>query len=208
MQKNLRSDLGSERRSVSGTGEGNVNFAFSRVSFPDSEIVLISLKCKLRGSFFNVLACIWSQSVSQEQREKRVTVDEVPSGIYLYPEEESETDKILTPPSTRYSSDLFEEGKKDILKLMGIEVCFLFPRLIIFIDTWGKCLFLCSQERPLGCQHLKIVKKYCYILITPLLRHLKCCKQRESSSPHCVCFFSSLGPVTNNLNQIAFVIHE
>lgn len=72
--------------------------------------------------------------MSQEQREKRVTVDEVPSGIYLYPEEESETDKILTPPSTRYSSDLFDEGKKDILKLMGIEVCFLFPHLI-FIDT-------------------------------------------------------------------------
>ncbi|TNM86167.1 hypothetical protein fugu_008438 [Takifugu bimaculatus] len=91
MQKNPRSDLGSERgRSFLGTGEGNANFAFS-------------------------------QSVSQEQREKRVTVDEVPSGIYLYPEEESETDKILTPPSTRYSSDLFEEGKKDILKLMGIE---------------------------------------------------------------------------------------
>lgn len=82
----------------------------------------------------NILACISSQSVSQEQREKRVTVDEVPSGIYLYPEEESETDKILTPPSTRYSSDLFEEGKKDILKLMGIEVCFLSPHLIIFID--------------------------------------------------------------------------
>ncbi|XP_056879484.1 patatin-like phospholipase domain-containing protein 6 isoform X2 [Takifugu flavidus] len=91
MQKNPRSDLGSERgRSFLGTGEGNASFAFS-------------------------------QSVSQEQREKRVTVDEVPSGIYLYPEEESETDKILTPPSTRYSSDLFEEGKKDILKLMGIE---------------------------------------------------------------------------------------
>lgn len=35
MQKNLRSDLGSERgRLFVGTEEGNVNFAFSRVSFP------------------------------------------------------------------------------------------------------------------------------------------------------------------------------
>lgn len=143
MQKNPRSDLGSERgRLFLGTAEANVNFAF-QVSFPHA----LKLECKWRGSFFfNILACISSQSVSQEQREKRVTVDEVPSGIYLYPEEESETDKILTPPSTRYSSDLFEEGKKDILKLMGIEVWFLSPHLIIFIDTWGKCLYFCSQE--------------------------------------------------------------
>lgn len=71
-----------------------------------------------------------------------MTVDEVPSGIYLYPEEESETDKILTPPSTRYSSDLFEEGKKDILKLMGIEVCFFFFLVLLF-------LLIHKRQRPI-----------------------------------------------------------
>lgn len=135
IQKNSRSDLGSERgRLFLGTGEGNVNFAFSQVSFPHAlKLRLLVWNVNEEALFFNILACISSQSASQEQREKRVTVDEVPSGIYLYPEEESETDKILTPPSTRYSSDLFDEGKKDILKLMGIEVSFLF--LIIFIKT-------------------------------------------------------------------------
>lgn len=89
-----------------------------------------------------------------------MTVDEVPSGIYLYPEEESETDKILTPPSTRYSSDLFEEGKKDILKLMGIEVCVFCPCLIVFIDTQeANANFIFIPGRPPGCQNLKI-KKY------------------------------------------------
>lgn len=72
------------------------------------------------------------QAVSQEQREKRVTVDEVPSGIYLYPEEESGTDNVSTPVTTRYSSALIEEGRKEILKLMGIEVCFFIPFLFTF----------------------------------------------------------------------------
>ncbi|CAG01292.1 unnamed protein product, partial [Tetraodon nigroviridis] len=61
------------------------------------------------------------RAVSQEQREKRVTVDEVPSGIYLYPEEESGADTSPTPVTTRYSSALIEEGRKEILKLMGVE---------------------------------------------------------------------------------------
>lgn len=66
------------------------------------------------------------QSVSQDQRERRVTVDEVPSGIYLYPEEESGVDNIFTPVSNRSSAALFEEAQKEILKLMKIEVCFIF----------------------------------------------------------------------------------
>lgn len=74
-----------------------------------------------------VCVCVSLQSVSQEQREKKVTVDEVPSGIYLYPEEESGTDNVPTPVTTRYSSALIEEGRKEILKLMGIEVCFFIP---------------------------------------------------------------------------------
>lgn len=129
-----------------------------------------------------------------------MTVDEVPSGIYLYPEEESETDKILTPPSTRYSSDLFEEGKKDILKLMGIEVCVFFPCLIVFIDTQeaNDNFFFFIPGRPPGCQNLKIKKYFClfscYILNTSLLRNTA--SQGEPSYPCCACFLSSPGPVT------------
>lgn len=54
-----------------------------------------------------------------------MTVDEVPSGIYLYPEEESGVDNIFTPVSSRSCAALFEEAQKEILKLMKIEVCFL-----------------------------------------------------------------------------------
>uniref|UniRef100_A0AAX7T3V3 lysophospholipase n=1 Tax=Astatotilapia calliptera TaxID=8154 RepID=A0AAX7T3V3_ASTCA len=61
------------------------------------------------------------QSISQEQRERKVTVDEVPSGIYLYPEEEPVVDNIFTPVSNRSSAALFEEGQKEVLKLMRIE---------------------------------------------------------------------------------------
>lgn len=64
-----------------------------------------------------------------------MTVDEVPSGIYLYPEQESGTDDILMPGTSRYSSALMKEGKKEILKLMGIEVCIFYTRLISFIGT-------------------------------------------------------------------------
>lgn len=63
------------------------------------------------------------QSVSQEQRERKVTVDEVPSGIYLYPEEDSAVDNIFTPVSNRSSAALFEEAQKEVLRLMRIEVC-------------------------------------------------------------------------------------
>uniref|UniRef100_A0A3Q2QNC6 lysophospholipase n=1 Tax=Fundulus heteroclitus TaxID=8078 RepID=A0A3Q2QNC6_FUNHE len=63
----------------------------------------------------------FTRSVSHEQRERKVTVDEVPSGIYLYPEEESGVDNIFTPVSSRSSASLFEEAQKEILRLMRIE---------------------------------------------------------------------------------------
>ncbi|KAM9314503.1 patatin-like phospholipase domain-containing protein 6 isoform 2-T2 [Pholidichthys leucotaenia] len=63
----------------------------------------------------------FTRSVSQDQRERRVTVDEVPSGIYLYPEEESAVDNIFTPLSNRSTAALFEEAQKEVLKLMRIE---------------------------------------------------------------------------------------
>lgn len=56
-----------------------------------------------------------------DQRERKVTVDEVPSGIYLYPEDESGVDNIFTPLSTRSNIALVEEAQKEILKLMKIE---------------------------------------------------------------------------------------
>ncbi|XP_010871311.1 patatin-like phospholipase domain-containing protein 6 isoform X1 [Esox lucius] len=61
----------------------------------------------------------------QDQRERRVTVDEVPSGVYLYPEEEGGLDNQFSPgPGSvpgRPSAALFEEAQKEILKLMKIE---------------------------------------------------------------------------------------
>ncbi|XP_068606606.1 patatin-like phospholipase domain-containing protein 6 [Brachionichthys hirsutus] len=62
----------------------------------------------------------FTQSISQEQRERKVTVDEVPSDVCLYPEEESGLDNIFTP-SSRSSAALFEEAQKEVLKLMRIE---------------------------------------------------------------------------------------
>lgn len=73
------------------------------------------------------------QSVSQEQRERRVTVDEVPSGIYLYPEEESAVDNIFTPVSSQSCASLFEEAQKEVLRLMRIEVCFIFSNSFTYI---------------------------------------------------------------------------
>uniref|UniRef100_A0A8C8FC22 lysophospholipase n=1 Tax=Oncorhynchus tshawytscha TaxID=74940 RepID=A0A8C8FC22_ONCTS len=55
----------------------------------------------------------------------RVTVDEVPSGVYLYPEEEGGPDNQFSPgPGPvpgRPSPALFEEALKELLKLMRIE---------------------------------------------------------------------------------------
>ncbi|KAI4832807.1 hypothetical protein KUCAC02_015754 [Chaenocephalus aceratus] len=58
---------------------------------------------------------------TRDQRERKVTVDEVPSGIYLCPEEESGVDNIFTPVSSRSNAALFEDAQKEILKLMNIE---------------------------------------------------------------------------------------
>ncbi|XP_077936609.1 patatin-like phospholipase domain-containing protein 6 isoform X1 [Gasterosteus aculeatus] len=63
----------------------------------------------------------FTRSASQDQRERKVTVDEVPSGIFLYPEEESGVDNMFTPVSSRSNAALFEEAQKEILKLMKIE---------------------------------------------------------------------------------------
>ncbi|XP_027873744.1 neuropathy target esterase isoform X4 [Xiphophorus couchianus] len=63
----------------------------------------------------------FSRSVSHEQRERKVTVEEVPSGIYLYPEEESGVDNIFTPSSSRCNASLFEDAQKEVLRLMQIE---------------------------------------------------------------------------------------
>ncbi|XP_023649945.1 patatin-like phospholipase domain-containing protein 6 isoform X1 [Paramormyrops kingsleyae] len=60
----------------------------------------------------------FTRLVGQEQRERKsVTVEEVPSGVYLYPEEESPEELL---PS-RGSGSLFEEAQKEIQKLMNIE---------------------------------------------------------------------------------------
>ncbi|XP_042573096.1 patatin-like phospholipase domain-containing protein 6 isoform X1 [Cyprinus carpio] len=58
---------------------------------------------------------------TREQRERKVTVDEVPSSVYLYPEEESGMENIFSPFQGRPNATLFEEAQKEILKLMKIE---------------------------------------------------------------------------------------
>uniref|UniRef100_A0A8C2EXF3 lysophospholipase n=1 Tax=Cyprinus carpio TaxID=7962 RepID=A0A8C2EXF3_CYPCA len=58
---------------------------------------------------------------TREQRERKVTVDEVPSSVYLYPEEESGMENIFNPFQGRPNATLFEEAQKEILKLMKIE---------------------------------------------------------------------------------------
>ncbi|XP_001921208.2 patatin-like phospholipase domain-containing protein 6 isoform X3 [Danio rerio] len=57
---------------------------------------------------------------TKEQRERKVTVDEVPSGVYLYPEEESGMD-IFSSFQGRPNATVFEEAQKEILRLMKIE---------------------------------------------------------------------------------------
>uniref|UniRef100_A0A8C5HGJ5 lysophospholipase n=1 Tax=Gouania willdenowi TaxID=441366 RepID=A0A8C5HGJ5_GOUWI len=81
--------------------------------------VLLHHSCKYKymwSSHCNTFFCSQFPSVSQDQRERKVTVDEVPSGIYSYPEED-----IFQPVTCRSSSVLFEEAKKEVLKLMRIE---------------------------------------------------------------------------------------
>uniref|UniRef100_A0A671VUX1 lysophospholipase n=1 Tax=Sparus aurata TaxID=8175 RepID=A0A671VUX1_SPAAU len=50
---------------------------------------------------------LFSHSVSQDQRERRVTVDEVPSGIYLYPEEEAGCDSLISLLGLIFFSDFY-----------------------------------------------------------------------------------------------------
>uniref|UniRef100_A0A673HS27 lysophospholipase n=1 Tax=Sinocyclocheilus rhinocerous TaxID=307959 RepID=A0A673HS27_9TELE len=61
------------------------------------------------------------RSTLDEQRERKVTVDEVPSSVYLYPEEESGMENIFSPFQGRPNATVFEEAQKEILKLMKIE---------------------------------------------------------------------------------------
>ncbi|KAJ8246252.1 hypothetical protein GJAV_G00265500 [Gymnothorax javanicus] len=64
----------------------------------------------------------FTRSGSQDQRERKsVTVDEVPSGVYLYPEEEGGMETFYGPLNSRTNTSLFEEAQKEILKLMRIE---------------------------------------------------------------------------------------
>ncbi|TSK17926.1 Neuropathy target esterase [Bagarius yarrelli] len=58
---------------------------------------------------------------TRDQRERKVTVDEVPSGVYLYPEEEVGTENVYGPLPGRPNATLFEEAQKEFLKLMKIE---------------------------------------------------------------------------------------
>uniref|UniRef100_A0A671PEL4 lysophospholipase n=1 Tax=Sinocyclocheilus anshuiensis TaxID=1608454 RepID=A0A671PEL4_9TELE len=88
---------------------GLTNELFSHVSEHTSTLNPLSLKT----------SCLFS--VTQEQRERKVTVDEVPSSVYLYPEEESGMENIFSPFQGRPNATLFEEAQKEILKLMKIE---------------------------------------------------------------------------------------
>ncbi|XP_035260001.1 patatin-like phospholipase domain-containing protein 6 isoform X2 [Anguilla anguilla] len=64
----------------------------------------------------------FTRSVSQDPRERKsVTVDEVPSGVYLYAEEEAGLETFYGPLHGRAGTSLFEEAQKEILKLMRIE---------------------------------------------------------------------------------------
>nr|XP_015204598.1 PREDICTED: neuropathy target esterase-like isoform X6 [Lepisosteus oculatus] len=63
----------------------------------------------------------FSRSVSQEPRERKsVTVEEQPSGVYLYPEEDV-LDSLYGPLHGKHANNLFEEAKNEVLKLMRIE---------------------------------------------------------------------------------------
>uniref|UniRef100_A0A671PHZ6 lysophospholipase n=1 Tax=Sinocyclocheilus anshuiensis TaxID=1608454 RepID=A0A671PHZ6_9TELE len=60
-------------------------------------------------------------TLKYDPHKKKVTVDEVPSSVYLYPEEESGMENIFSPFQGRPNATLFEEAQKEILKLMKIE---------------------------------------------------------------------------------------
>ncbi|XP_052460486.1 patatin-like phospholipase domain-containing protein 6 isoform X2 [Carassius gibelio] len=58
---------------------------------------------------------------TREQRERKVMVDEAPSSVYLYPEDESGVENIFSPFQGRPNATVFDEAQKEILKLMKIE---------------------------------------------------------------------------------------
>lgn len=70
------------------------------------------------------------QSVSQEPKERKsVTLEEQPSGIYHYSSCEEDTGTgtgtgtcPFGPYQGRQSSDIFEEAKRELIKLMKVEV--------------------------------------------------------------------------------------
>ncbi|XP_039628400.1 patatin-like phospholipase domain-containing protein 6 isoform X3 [Polypterus senegalus] len=63
----------------------------------------------------------FTRSISQEPRERKsVMVEEQPSGVFLYPDEDS-ADSLFEPLLGRQTSSLFEEAKNEILRLMCIE---------------------------------------------------------------------------------------
>lgn len=63
-----------------------------------------------------------------------MTVDEVPSGVYLYPEEESGVENVYGAFSGRPNTAVFEEAQKEMLKLMKIEVCVCVVLLIVSVQ--------------------------------------------------------------------------
>ncbi|XP_041032928.1 patatin-like phospholipase domain-containing protein 6 isoform X3 [Carcharodon carcharias] len=61
-----------------------------------------------------------SRSAPQETRERKsVTVEEHPSCVYLYPEDE--TDEVYGATQVKHVGTIFEEAKQELLKLMRIE---------------------------------------------------------------------------------------
>uniref|UniRef100_A0A673KKB4 lysophospholipase n=1 Tax=Sinocyclocheilus rhinocerous TaxID=307959 RepID=A0A673KKB4_9TELE len=60
-------------------------------------------------------------TLKYDPHKKKVTVDEVPSSVYLYPEEELGMENIFSLFQGRPNATLFEEAQKEILKLMKIE---------------------------------------------------------------------------------------
>uniref|UniRef100_A0AAX7VGS6 lysophospholipase n=1 Tax=Astatotilapia calliptera TaxID=8154 RepID=A0AAX7VGS6_ASTCA len=94
-------------------------------------------------------------SVSAEESNTPPTYTRViPSGIYLYPEEEPVVDNIFTPVSNRSSAALFEEGQKEVLKLMRIEVL-----IFVFVFLFSSFLFSLQKDVSLhfvlsGCLHV------------------------------------------------------
>lgn len=91
-----------------------------------------------------------------------MTVDEIPSGIYLYPEEES-VDNIFTPVSSRSSTALFEEAQKEVLKLMRIEVCLF----VVFFLSFFTCGFTQHKVYLLSASLIMFLnKKMCFCMMS------------------------------------------